>query len=481
MIEEHHKLAAEGAELVEYRLDYLGRQPDLQRLLADRPTPIVATCRRPADYGRWRGTEEQRMAILRAAIVDGVDYIDLEDDIAGSVPRYGKTKRIVSHHNFSETPEDIEDVHQRMCRLDADIVKIVTMANTPADIVRVLKLVAQAPVPTVGFCMGEFGMASRILCAKYGAPFTYASFSEDRELAPGQISFRQMKNLYRYDKINAGTKVYAVIGDPIGHSLSPLIHNAAFEHDKLNNIYVPFRIPADALLETLRAFEWLQIQGYSITIPHKEACVEYCDFPDETCQTVGAANTWYRDASQRWRASNTDYDAALATIRQGLAEGSEDVSLQGKTALILGAGGVSRAITHGLLKAGSAVTITNRTNKRGEALAQELGCRHVTWENRGAQTPDILVNCTPIGMFPNMDESPFAPQWLHDGMLVFDTIYNPENTLLLKDARSHNCKTASGLEMFVRQASLQYERFTQREAPMDVMRDALRRGISPIN
>lgn len=329
--------------------------------------------------------------------------------------------------------------------------------------------------------MGEFGTASRVLCAKYGSPFTYASFSEDRELAPGQISFKEMKNVYRYDKINCGTKVFAVIGDPIAHSKSPLIHNAAFEQEKLNNVYVPFRIPPDDLLDTLRTFEWLQIQGYSITIPHKEACVEYCDFPDETCKTVGAANTWYRDASHRWRASNTDYDAALATIRQGLAEGKGDTNLQGKAALVLGAGGVSRAITHGLIKAGCAVSITNRTNKRGEKLAQELGCRHVTWENRGAQTADILVNCTPIGMFPHMDETPFDPHWLRDGMLVFDTIYNPENTLLLKDARNHNCHVASGLEMFVRQAALQYERFTQSEAPLDCMREALRKSISPIN
>ncbi|MEZ6047330.1 MAG: shikimate dehydrogenase [Planctomycetaceae bacterium] len=482
MIAEHHQLAQNGAELVEYRLDWLSHQPDLSRLFGDRPTPIVATCRRMEDYGRWKGSEDQRQALLRAAIAAEIEYIDLEDDIAGSIPRYGKTKRIVSHHNFNETPDDLEEIHQRMCRLDPDIVKLVTMANKPADMVRMLKLVAAAPVPTVGFCMGEFGMASRILCAKYGSPFTYASFSEDREMAPGQISFKDMKNMYRYDEINSGTKVFAVIGDPIAHSKSPLIHNAAFAHEKLNNIYVPFRIPSDLLLETLRAFEWFQIQGYSITIPHKEECVEYCDFPDETCKTVGAANTWYRDHANRWRASNTDYESALATIRLGLsAGGSTETSLNGKTALILGAGGVSRAIAHGLMKAGCGVTITNRTNKRGEALAKELGCRHTTWENRGAQTADILVNCTPIGMFPYMDETPFQPHWLQDGMLVFDTIYNPENTLLLKDARNHNCKVASGLEMFVRQAALQYERFTQREAPLECMREALRKGISPIN
>ena len=285
---EHRALAEKGANLVELRLDWLSRQPDLPRLLTDRPTACIVTCRRQADRGRWKWSEEQRLSLLRAAIVAEVEYVDLEDDIAGKIPRYGKTKRIVSHHNFDHTPDDVEEIHARLCKLDPDIVKLVTMANSPSDIVRVLRIVESAEVPTVGFCMGELGMPSRILCGKYGSPFTYASFSKERELAPGQIVFGEMQHLYRFDEINSETQVFGVLGDPIAQSHSPLIHNAAFRKAGMNCVYLPFRVPRDSLKQTLRDFEWLNVRGYSVTIPHKEGVAEWAQSRSETVNRVGA-------------------------------------------------------------------------------------------------------------------------------------------------------------------------------------------------
>ena len=191
---EHRHLVEEGAELVEIRLDYIRRQIDLKRLLRDRACPVIATCRRAEDQGRWEGNEESRQMLLRAAIVEGVEYVDLEADIAGGIPRYGKTKRIVSFHNFRETPDDLEAIHARLASLDADIVKIATMAHEPHDNVRMLQLVRHSKIPTVGICMGEIGTPSRILAGKFGAPFTYATFHHERTLAPGQLSFRQMQD-----------------------------------------------------------------------------------------------------------------------------------------------------------------------------------------------------------------------------------------------------------------------------------------------
>lgn len=477
---EHQALAERGAELVEFRLDWLSRAPDLPRLLSGRPTPCVVTCRRQADRGRWRGSEEQRLAILRAAIVAKVEYVDLEDDVATAIRRYGPTKRIVSHHNFEETPEDLEEIHEQLCKLDPDIVKLVTMANSPADAVRMLQLVASAKTPTVGFCMGEMGLVSRVLCGKYGAPFTYASFSSERELAPGQISFDQMRKIYHYERIDRNTNVYGVLGDPIAHSMSPLIYNAAFRGENINAVYLPFRVLRQMLAETLGAFEWLNVRGYSVTIPHKEAVLEEIPRHDAAVEEIGAANTLYHDADGRWNAANTDYEAALATIRLGLQDGNREAELSGKKVLVLGAGGAAKAISLGLVKAGAGVTVCSRTHARAIALAEKLGCQQIQWENRGAVFADILVNCTPVGMHPNVDESPFAMNWFRDGMLVFDTIYNPENTLLLKEARQHSCRTVSGVEMFIRQAALQYERFVGQAAPIDAMRETLRNGISPI-
>lgn len=482
---EHNALAERGAELVELRLDWLSRMPSLGRLVNDAPTPVVITCRRKEDRGHWRGTEAQRMSVLREAIVSGVDYVDLEDDIAGSVPRYGDTKRIVSHHNFDETPRDLESIHKSMCELDPDFIKLVTMANTPSDCVRMLKLVEKAneTVPTIGFCMGELGVTSRILCGQYGSPFTYAAFSRERELAPGQISFEDMKNIYHYDEINPDTQVFGVLGDPVGHSMSPLLHNTAMKHLGLNAVYLPIRVSRDDLMQMLDDYDDLNLKGYSVTIPHKEEVMAKAKRMDQATSDIGAANTLFRGPDGDWIATNTDYIAAMESIRVNIAPEAEPNTewLAGREVLVLGAGGVARAIGLGVKRHGGKVTISNRTPERAEQLASELNCQHIDWENRATVNPTVIINCTPVGMHPNVDETPYPGNWIDDGSLVFDTIYNPENTLLLKETKQRHCKTVSGLEMFVRQAAAQFELFTDRAAPLEFMRETLRHGISAVS
>jgi 3-dehydroquinate dehydratase/shikimate dehydrogenase len=475
---EHQSLAERGATLVELRLDWIRRQPDLNRLIKDRPTPIIITCRRPADGGRWNGTEEERQMILRQAIVAGVEYVDLEEDIAGKIPRFGKTQRIISHHDFERTPDDLEAIHARLSKLDPDIIKIVTMATSPADNLRLLRLVKNSSVPTIGFCMGEFGVVSRILCGKFGSPITYATFSKDRVLAPGQIVFEEMKHLYRFEQIRPDTPVFGVLGDPIAHSMSPLLHNLAFRHLRLKAVYLPMRVPSDEFEHTLDEYNDLGAVGYSVTIPHKEAALQFADKADDAALQIGAANTLIRKNGE-WRASNTDFAAAMDSIQLGLREKGVE-SLSGQRVLILGAGGVAKAIGLGVQQQGGVLTVTNRSKARGKELADKLGCQFVSWENRGAADCEVLVNCTPLGMSPKVDETPFAAHWLRDGMVVFDTIYNPENTLLLKDAREHGCITVSGLEMFLRQAAAQFRKFSGQEPPLEYMRRTLRRAISPV-
>jgi 3-dehydroquinate dehydratase/shikimate dehydrogenase len=476
-MEEHQALAEKKAELVELRVDYMRKRPDIGRLLKDRPTPVVVTCRRRVDRGRWLGTEEQRQAVLREAIIGGAEYVDLEDDIAKSVRRYGTTKRIVSYHNFEDTPLELYDIHRRMAQCDADIIKIVTMANSPADNVRMLEMVSAAEIPTVGFCMGEMGTISRMLCGRAGSPFTYASYSSERELAPGQLSYAEMRHLYRYNKITKDTKVFGVIGDPIAHSKSPLIHNAAFRKLNVDAVYLPLRIPSDLLLLSLKEFDRLKISGYSVTIPHKEGVLQFCDSMSEDTDLIGAANTLVRH-DEKWLATNTDAPAALDAILDGLKKTGGVTELTGRRVLILGAGGVSRAVGYALIQAGAAVSVTNRSRERGRALAAELECQFVSWENRGSEMCEVLINCTSVGMHPNLDESPFEPHWIGDSMLVFDTVYNPEQTLLLKYARERGCPTISGVDMFVRQAAKQFELFTGQVAPAEYMAETLRVSTS---
>lgn len=476
---EHDALGKAGAELVELRLDWLKQLPDISLLLKNRATPTVITCRRAEDRGKWKGTEEQRLMLLRSAIVDGVEFVDLELDIAKKVPRYGKTRRIISYHNFEETPDNLAEIHKQMQSLDADVIKIVTMANSPIDGVRMLELVAQAKVPTVGFCMGEFGLFTRVLCGKYGAPFTYASFSSEREMAPGQISFREMVEIYRHPHINQETRVFGLLGDPIAHSYSPRLHNQAFAQENINAVYLPFRVSEQNFPASIKALRRLNIEGFSVTIPHKERCIEQADHADENVKEIGAANTLFRNNRGVWFAANTDFEAALTTLREAAQRaGWPDGSFKDRKVLILGAGGVARAIGLGIVRGGGQLTIAGRTKARTKELAEKLGCQSCSWENRGAQRPEVLINCTPIGMFPNMDETPYEQHWMTDGMIIFDTIYNPENTKLIKLARERECQIASGLEMFVQQAAKQFECFTGQNPPVETFRETLRKAIS---
>jgi len=478
MLAEHQHLAEQGAELVELRVDYIARQVQLKRLLADRPCPTIITCRRKSDHGKWEGDENSRLMLLRSAIVEGVEYVDLEDDIAGKIPRYGPTKRIISLHNFRETPDDLDEVYRRLCDLDPDIVKIATMAHSPSDNLRMLKLVQNASIPTVGICMGEIGMPSRILAKRFGAPFTYATFHQERTMAPGQFSYSQMVDIYRYNEINAQTEVYGVIADPVGHSMSPVIHNAAFAHLKMNKVYVPFRVPREDLDAFLFDCADLGVKGLSVTIPHKEEVISHCPVVDDSVHGIGAANTLLF-GEQGLQAINSDYNAAMGSLFQALELTATDNILKGKKALVLGAGGVAKALVYGLTRYGADVAIASRTLMRSEDMAKRFKAKAIPWEDRFKQTYDLLINGTPIGMHPEVDNTPYERSHLKAGMVVFDTVYNPERTLLVKEAREIGCRVITGVDMFVRQAAIQFRHFTGEKPPIDLMRDTLRRTIGP--
>ena len=475
MIAEHRHLVEQGAGLVELRLDYINGEVNLKRLLNDRPGPVIVVCRREEDGGKWTGTEEDRLMLLRTAISQGVEYVDLEEDAVAGVPRFGKTKRIISLHDFRKTPENLDEIHARLAALDADIVKLATMANHPHDNLRMLRLIKQSKTATVGMCMGEVGKPSRLLSGKFGAPFTYATFHEERALAPGQLSYRRMRDIYHYEQIDADTQVYGVIADPIGHSLSPMIHNAMFQHLGLNSVYIPFQVSREDLDQFMSDVVELGIKGLSITIPHKEAIIPRITKVDEAVSGIGAANTIVFDGD-KLLGYNTDYRAAMDSLEASIGTAAAGKSLEGKVALLLGAGGVAKAIAFGLKRRGAKVVIASRTAARSQKLAKQFACKAIDWSNRHTVKADVLVNGTPVGMHPNVDESPYDKHYLRPSVIVFDTVYNPESTLLVKEARRKSCTVITGVDMFVRQAALQFQLFTGQDAPMELMRDQLKRA-----
>jgi 3-dehydroquinate dehydratase/shikimate dehydrogenase len=486
LAEEWEAAAKAGVDLVELRIDCLRRDADLKRILKDRPTPLVFTIRRGLDGGLWRGNEEKRQQLLREAIALGVDYVDLEQDIADKIRRFGKTKRIVSYHNFKTTPVDIQDIAEKCEELDPDIVKIATSASTLAEASRVLHLGVTGKFPTIPIAMGEIGVFTRILGAKFGAPFTYAGFNPERIFAPGMLQFPVLRKDYFHNQIDSKTEVYGVLGDPIEQSLSPAIHNAAFRHLGLNKILVPFLVPGSELETFFRELMWLDIKAASVTIPHKEAIVPLLQQKEGAVERTGSCNTVVFDHDGRRIGYNTDYRAAMDALETGIggpegAEAEDSSHLIDKQVLILGAGGVARSIAFGLSRRGAHLTITNRHDERATSLAEEVGCRMVTWSQRATSIADIIVNCTPVGMHPGVDDTPLPPSaFPRPGIVVFDTVYHPENTMLLKLARERQATTITGVDMFLRQAAHQFKVYTGQPAPLDVMRETLKRKLGPI-
>lgn len=296
------------------------------------------------------------------------------------------------------------------------------------------------------------------------------------------LLFADLKNIYRYENLDVNTEVFGLIGDPVAHSLSPLVHNHALEHHGINAVYLPFRVPRGDLATFLKTFDQIPVSGYSVTVPHKEEAAQLAAWKDDLVHLIGAANTLIRSPAG-WRAYNTDATAALEAIEANLPvkDDGTTMSLASSTVLLLGAGGAARAVAFMLQRMGVNLSICNRTPERGHQLAQEVGCRVVEWEARHNVLCDILINCTSVGMHPNLDEMPVHGSFLTPNLTVFDTVFTPETTMLIREAMSRGCNVITGVGMFIRQAGLQFKLFTGLEPPLEMMIDLARRVLSPVN
>jgi 3-dehydroquinate dehydratase/shikimate dehydrogenase len=483
MISEHERLAEEGIKLVELRLDFLRREPDLNRLLLSRPSATVVTVRRPQDGGLWRESEEKRLTLLRTAISLEPEFVDLEVDIADQIAPFGKTRRIISYHNTKSMPENLEGLWRTMSAKHPYFIKIAVTPKTVEEMFRFLSYIqsknedakkqsGEKAVRAVGICMGEMGKAARILSKRFDMPYTYATFSEDRMIAPGMVVYKDLLDLYHYDQINHETAVYGIIGNPLGHSLSPLVHNRAFLEQNINAVYVPFQIDDSCVASLMRlAPEW-GLQGISVTIPHKVAVMDHLTKMDPAVERIGACNTVVFRKGERI-GYNTDYIAAVGGIESALGGNfsDEESVLKNREALVMGAGGAGKGLAYGLVHRGAIVTVTDIDAERAVELSKHLGCEYAKWEMRESVQPKIVVNCTPIGMHPNIDATPYSKSSLRSDMLVFDAVYNPERTLLIKSALDKGCKAVTGVEMFVGQACYQFKLFTGQKTSASKMRN----------
>ena len=457
--------AAPLADLLELRVDGIP-EPDLRYLLEDRPRPVIVTNRPAEEGGLYAGTEQRRLQVLEEAASLGAEYVDIELAAAG-LCRASGAKRIISVHDFNGMPDDLDRIHRQICDAGADVAKIAVMATGILDNLRIFDLLKSAAIPTIALAMGECGQVSRILGRKFGAFLTFAALDEKSASAPGQVTAERMRNEFRYQSIGPDTQVCGVIANPVAHSLSPAMHNAAFAEYEMDFVYLPFLV--EDLAEFVTAFRALEVVGYSVTIPHKGAALRAADQADELSRRIGAANTLYR-RGESLMATNTDYAGALDALEEEM-DGNDP--LAGRAALLLGAGGAARALAFGLKEKGARVTIANRTFERGEKLAQETGARACHLEDLPSLTADVLINTTSVGMHPRTGASPVPREILRRGMIVFDAVYNPRDTLLIRHARAAGCRIVYGARWLVNQAALQFQLWTGKDAPRRVMERAL--------
>ncbi|MEW5734428.1 MAG: shikimate dehydrogenase [Thermodesulfobacteriota bacterium] len=262
--------------------------------------------------------------------------------------------------------------------------------------------------------------------------------------------------------INAQTALYCVMGNPVGHSLSPAMHNAAFAHLGLNAVYLAFRI--EDVKQAMNAMRTLPILGASVTIPHKLGVMEHLDHVDEIASRMGAVNTILNRDGKLY-GTNTDGPGAAMALEAA-------TPLAGKRVLVLGSGGVARAIALSVADRGSSVTVAHRPEDKAEAerLARDLGCSLALLLDASGIACDVAVNATPVGMHPDVDASPVPASFFKPGMTAMDAVYNPLATRFLKDAAAAGCVTVGGAEMFIYQGAAQLSLWTGREAPVDLMR-----------
>eukprot|EP00197_Chlamydomonas_leiostraca_P004102 CAMPEP_0202872118 /NCGR_PEP_ID=MMETSP1391-20130828/20452_1 /ASSEMBLY_ACC=CAM_ASM_000867 /TAXON_ID=1034604 /ORGANISM="Chlamydomonas leiostraca, Strain SAG 11-49" /LENGTH=542 /DNA_ID=CAMNT_0049553083 /DNA_START=98 /DNA_END=1726 /DNA_ORIENTATION=+ len=493
-IDEIQEVAKSGVDIIELRLDFLkdfDTERDLKMIMASCPLPYIVTYRPKWEGGNYEGPEPPRLATLKYAALCGAPYVDVEFKAAalffagqGEVPI--QCKVILSSHNFQKTPPaaELHQLAKDMHAAGADIVKIATMANDIADSAAVLSLLQSPVAPTIALAMGEKGQIVRLLAAKYGGYLTFAALSPDKASAPGQPTVATLKALYNYQNQGPRTKVYGIIGNPVSHSKSPLIHNTAFQHIGHDGVYVPLLV--DDLPRFLDAFAGHpDFQGFSVTIPHKEAALKAAKQVDPVAAKIGAVNTLIRQPDGSFKGYNTDWCAAIDAIERQLSSSGTSSSgsgssgsspLAGKTFLVLGAGGAGRALAFGAADRGAKVLITNRSRERAEQLAASLpGSSVVAWEDvqAGKVKADVLANSTSLGMAPKDNESPVPAATINNYGLVFDAVYTPVWTQLLLDAKAGGCQVVDGLQMFVGQAVLQFQHFTGKQAPTELMQSTL--------
>ncbi|MHC4598473.1 MAG: type I 3-dehydroquinate dehydratase [Planctomycetota bacterium] len=433
-----------GAGAVEVRADFL-KDPDPRKAREAVNGVAVYTLRSSAEGGRWEGERTKQRALLLDAARAGFEYVDVEFH-SGVDPADLPSRCILSLHDFEGVPADLESTVGAMVSRSPFAAKAVCRARDLEVELRLLELQKNLGAPAAVFAMGPSSLASRVLAPKFGAPLVYAALGPGNEAAPGQPDGKTLLETYGIEGIGPATEVFGLAGHPLGHSLSPAFHNRRFREGSRDAVYVPFDTDDFGALWNRR--ELLDLRGLSVTLPHKEAALSAADRARSPAPEAGCANTLTREEGA-WIADNTD----VGGVKDALAE--KGVSLAGRDVLVLGAGGAARAVCRAVTELGGRTTVAARSVAKARELAEVFGGAGTELGEADPSSFALVVNATPVGMEPREAETVLDPSRLSPGQAVFDLVYTPEETALLRGAGKRGCTTVSGMALFVRQAERQ--------------------------
>jgi 3-dehydroquinate dehydratase/shikimate dehydrogenase len=451
---------------LEFRLDYLKQPlaalPKIHRFLETHQyITAIGTCRRAENGGRFKGSLASQLEVLTKAHAAGCQIVDLEIQSALKAKREAiarlrsRAGLIVSFHDFRAT-RNLDETLEKMLKVPADFYKVVSTATTLSDNVTMVTFVQTQSNKhaLIGLCMGEQGVISRVLSVRAGSVFTFGAVSADLKTAPGQISAGDLRSIYRIDQVDAATRVYGVAGDPIEHSLSPVIMNTALRRENVNGVYLPLH--AKTLKDLMRCVREIPLHGLSVTMPYKQSILAHLDNTDAHTTKIGACNTVVRGQDGKLYGFNTDAAGVVRPLEQRL-------SIEHAKVLVLGAGGAARAAVFGLKERGAEIWILNRTSVKGQKLARQAKARTIKRADLRKIAFDVIINATPVGM-GNTRDCPLKDEEIQ-ARIVFDMVYDPVETHLLQVARAKGIAVIPGVEMFVQQAARQFEIWTGKPAP----------------
>ena len=461
-----------ASKFLEFRLDSLPKPAAAllrvkEFMAAHRGVTAIATCRRKQFGGNFEGALKAELDVLTKAAEAGCQIVDLEVESAEEAApkqldhfraglRAVGAALLVSFHDFTRT-KGLEQAADRIQAFQPDFVKMVSTARTLADNLAVLRLIEDRSLTAqvVGIAMGEEGLVSRVLGPRAGAAFTFASFSEGAATAKGQVTAGTLRDLYRLEHLDQATRIFGVAGNPIAHSLSPLMQNAAFRRENVNAVLLPLK--TRALADLLTLVRELPLSGVAVTMPLKQEVLPHLTNMDPLTSRIGACNTLRTGADGKLYGFNTDVAGVVRPLEKR-------IRLKGARIAVLGAGGAARAAVFGLVEQGAEVFVVNRTHDKAVALARSAKAKSLKHELFAKSRFDVLINTTPCGMAGNKDALPIEENELNAG-LVFDMVYNPLETPLIKLAKARGIPVVSGLEMFVQQGARQFEIWTGKPAP----------------